>query len=57
MTRRSRPAVTVEDDDWIIIEWKDQWEECCNCGAIHSIDYKVVDGKLRFRARAVRRGT
>jgi len=52
-----RPTLTVEDGDWVTVEWKDQWEECCNCGAIHSIDYQVVGGKLQFRARAVRRGT
>lgn len=51
-----RPAVQVPENEWVTIEWINQHEECCNCGAKHAIDYQVIDGKLQMRARAKRRG-
>lgn len=49
MTRR-RPAISIDDGEWVTIEWKKQHEECCACGQQHVVDYRVVDGKLQFRA-------
>ena len=53
---RRRPTIKVEDGEWVTVEWKGQHEECCNCGAVHSVDYQVVNGKLQFRVRAIKRG-
>lgn len=45
-----RPVIHVDDGEWITIEWKGQHEKCCECNAVHVVDYQVVDGKLQFRA-------
>lgn len=45
-----RPVLQIDDAEWVTIAWKSQHEECCTCGAKHTVDYRVVDGKLQFRA-------
>jgi len=50
-----REIVQCNDNEWITIEWTDQHEECCHCGLVHSVDYRVQDGKLQFRARQIGR--
>jgi hypothetical protein len=51
---RKRPIKQVDPNEWVTIEWTGQHEECCDCGLIHIVDYRVIDGKLQFKAR--RRG-
>lgn len=51
--RRKRAAIHVDDDEWVIIEWENQHEQCCNCGLLHTVDYRVKDGQLQFRARRI----
>lgn len=50
MTKR-RPRLQVESNEWVTISWNGQHEECCDCQLVHIVDYRVVDGKLQFRAR------
>lgn len=49
MTKR-RPPVTIDDNEWVTIAWKGQHEECCVCGTQHRVYFRVIDGKLQFRA-------
>lgn len=50
------PTIHIEDDEWVTIAWKGQREECCDCGKIHRVDYRVAEnGKLQFRARSIRK--
>lgn len=51
MKTKRRPAIQVFDDEWVTISWNGQHEECCHCNARHRVDYRVVNGKLQFRAR------
>ena len=30
-------------------------EQCCDCGLVHDIDYRVVDGHVEFKIRKVNR--
>ncbi len=49
MTRR---YVQIEDGDWF--EPSDQrryYDQCCDCGLTHELNFKVVDGKVLFRTR------
>lgn len=48
MTRRQE--VHVDDGEWVTIAWTKQHEKCCDCGLEHTVDYRVEDGKLQFRA-------
>jgi hypothetical protein len=49
--RRRRPTIQVHSNEWVTIAWNGQHEECCECGLKHIVDYRVVDGKLQFKAR------
>lgn len=50
-----RPVLQIDDDEWVTITWKAQHEQCCNCGMVHKVDYRVNEGgKLQFRARQVK---
>ncbi len=48
----SKPKVVhVDDDEWVTIAWKGQREECCDCGKIHRVSYRVTEGgQLQFKA-------
>jgi hypothetical protein len=52
MTRATtvETEVQVDDGEWVTIAWTKQREKCCGCGLVHKTDYRVVDGKLQFRA-------
>lgn len=50
MTKR-RPALNINSNEWVTISWNGQHEQCCECGCRHIVDYRVVDGKLQFKAR------
>lgn len=41
----------VLSNEWVTIAWNAQHEECCACGLKHIVDYRVIDGKLQFKAR------
>lgn len=45
----------VWDNEWVTISWVGQHEECCDCKKRHTVDYRVENGKLQFRARALPR--
>ena len=32
-------------------------EQCCDCGLIHRLDFRIVDGKVEFRMRRDDRAT
>lgn len=53
----------VEDGKWFKPRKKAFQEQCCDCGLVHQIDYRVAGHSIEFRATrndrataAVRRG-
>lgn len=30
---------------------------CCDCGLVHDMDFRIVEGKIQFRARRNNRAT
>lgn len=47
---KRRPVTRIVDGEWVVISWLGQREQCCDCGLVHDVDYKVENGKLHFRA-------
>ena len=45
-----RPVTNINDGEWYRIAWIGQRERCCDCGAEHTVDFKVHEGELHFRA-------
>lgn len=39
----------VQDGDWHRWHRKDNFEECCDCGLTHRVEYKVVNNQIWFR--------
>ncbi len=52
MTKKAA-TIIIDDGEWVTISWDKQREQCCNCGMVHTVDYRVKDGKFQFRARRV----
>jgi hypothetical protein len=47
----------VTDGEWIEIPWRGFKDQCCACGLIHRVDYRVVKGRLQFKATTDNRAT
>lgn len=53
----SKSYYLVTDGEWIEPSRKNFKEQCCACGLVHKVDYRVVDGKVQFRATVDNRAT
>lgn len=40
----------AKDGEWIQPIIKGYQLECCGCGLIHTIDFRIIKGKIQFRA-------
>lgn len=45
------------DGEWIEVPKRGFKEQCCSCALVHKVDYRVVDGKIQFRAIVDNRAT
>lgn len=45
------------DGEWMTPVRKGFQEQCCGCGLVHVVDYRIVDGKIQFRATVDNRAT
>ena len=56
MTKR-RTYHQLQDGEWVQPKVKGFKEQCCGCGLVHATEYRVVDGKIQFRATVDNRAT
>jgi hypothetical protein len=56
MARRMRYDV-ISYGEWTRPRRQDFREQCCDCGLIHRLDFRIVDGKVEFRTRRDNRAT
>ena len=56
MTKRLRYD-QLTDGEWMTTVRKGFKEQCCSCGSVHVVDYRIVDGKIQFRATVDHRAT
>ena len=58
MARKRSPGVKkpkhgyyhITDSEWITIPWRGFKEQCCDCGLIHRLNFKVNDkGELEMQ--------
>lgn len=45
----------IKDNEWFIPTMDDHRIACCDCGLIHSVDFKIKDGRVHMRARRTKR--
>lgn len=55
MSRRKYDQLV--DGEWMTPVRKGFKEQCCGCGLVHIVDYRLVDGKIQFRATVDNRAT
>jgi hypothetical protein len=56
MTKRVRYEI-VAYGEWTRPRMRDFREQCCDCGLIHRLDFRIVDGRIEFRTRRDERAT
>jgi len=40
----------VTDGEWVPTNWRDNKDQCCDCGLVHRVNYRVnEDGKLEVQ--------
>jgi len=47
----------AEDGEWIDAAARGHKIQCCDCGLVHDYDFRVVDGRVQFRAKRNNRAT
>ncbi|MCZ7659205.1 MAG: hypothetical protein M5U07_15735 [Xanthobacteraceae bacterium] len=56
--RKPRLAyVQVTEGDWIEPAMRGFKDRCCGCGLVHVVHYRVVGGRVQFRAAVDARAT
>ena len=43
--------------EWTRPRMKNVREQCCDCGLIHRLDFRIVEGRVEFRTRRDDRAT
>ena len=43
--------------EWTRPRMRNFREQCCDCGLIHRLDFRIVDGRVEFRTRRDDRAT
>ena len=43
--------------EWTQPRMRNFREQCCDCGLIHRLDFRIVDGRIEFRTRRDDRAT
>lgn len=49
--------VTARDGEWLQPVRQGYRLACCDCGLVHRVDFRVVRGRIQFRARRNARAT
>lgn len=34
----------MTDGEWIPVNWRDNRDQCCGCGLVHRVNYRINDG-------------
>lgn len=44
-----QPYYHVSDGEWIQIPLKGSKDQCCDCGLVHTVNYRIRAGKLQMQ--------
>ncbi len=47
----------VEENEWIQPKRSNHKDMCCDCGLVHTMDFRIVKGRVQFRTRKNNRAT
>jgi hypothetical protein len=57
MAGKRRVYVKPKPDEWVLPVAEGYQMECCDCGLVHTVDFRVVDGRAQLRMRRNGRAT
>ena len=57
MAGKRRVDDKPKPDEWVLPVAEGYQMECCDCGLVHTIDFRVIDGRAQMRMRRDRRAT
>ena len=49
--------IQIVDGEWIEIPFKGFSMECCNCSLVHTLNFKVEDGRLFIKSKQDKKST
>lgn len=50
--RKRRSYYHVADGEWITVARRGYRDQCCDCGLIHDVDFRVNEhGQIQYRAK------
>ena len=47
----------VVEGEWVTPKHRGYRHQCCGCGLVHDMDFRVVDGGVQYRVRVNARAT
>lgn len=47
----------LQDGEWLRPVHKGFRDACCDCGLVHLVEFRIVDGAIEFRATVDKRAT
>jgi hypothetical protein len=48
--RKRRKYLPVEPGEWVAPKRRGYRMACCDCGLIHRINFRIVNGQIQFQA-------
>lgn len=52
-----KPYEQVWEDEWVSPKHRGYRHQCCDCGLVHDMDFRVVDGAVQYRVHVNKRST
>lgn len=49
MTKKRADYYHVTDGEWISVPKKGYKEQCCDCGLVHRINFRIRDGQIEIQ--------
>lgn len=47
------PYSQVKEGEWLDVSRRDEREQCCDCGLVHRVDYRIIEkngrNKIEYR--------
>lgn len=57
MASKRRQYHHVQWGEWMRVVKRGFREQCCDCGLVHDLDFRIVDGNIEIRTRRNERAT
>ncbi len=46
-----------QDNEWVEVEGRTHYVTCCDCDLVHKLTFRVMNGRVRFKAERDNRRT